>query len=57
MPKFGTRNGWFGGFGAGIWKGYCYIWNQCPWMCLIANVAGKTKMPKCGIKNVLFGYF
>ena len=57
MPKFGTRNGWFGGFGAGIWKGYCYIWNQCPWICLIANVAGKTKMPKCGIKNVLFGYF
>ena len=30
MPKFGTKNAWFGYFWTGIWKQYCHIWNQHP---------------------------
>ena len=57
MPKFGTKNALFAYFWAGIWKQYCHIWNQQPWICLIANFQKKTKMPKFGTKNALFGYF
>ena len=57
MPKCGTRNAWFGYFWAGTWKQYCHIWNQHPWICLIAKFRGKTKMPKFRTKNDLFGYF
>ena len=57
MPKFWTKNAWFGYFGAGIWKQYCHIWNQHPRICLIAKFREKTKMPKFGTKNALFGYF
>ena len=56
MPKFGTRNGWSVCFGARIWKEYFYIWIQHPRICLIPKFRRKAQMPKCGIKNVLFGY-
>ena len=56
MPKFGTRNAWFGHFRAGIWKQYCHISNQHSRICLIAKLRRKTKMPKFGPKNALFGY-
>ena len=37
-------------FLAGIWKYYYHIWNQRPWVCLVAKFSEKTKVPK-------FGYF
>ena len=57
MPKFGTKNAWFGYIGAGRWKWYCCIWNQHPRICVIEKIGEKVKMPKFGTKNVLFGYF
>ena len=57
MPKFGTKNAWFGYFGAGIWKYYCHIWNQHPQICLIAKCTGNTEILKFVTKNALFGYF
>ena len=44
-------------FWAGIWKQYYHIWNQHPRICLIAKFREKTKIPKFGTKNALFGYF
>ena len=41
----------------GILKNYCHIWNQHPWICLIAKFHEKIKIPKIGTKNALFGYF
>ena len=45
----------------------CLIWNQNPWICLIAKFCEETKMPKFGTKkcriwafltkNALFRYF
>ena len=35
----------------------CHIWNQNPWICLIAKYCEIMKMPKFGIKSALFGYF
>ena len=35
----------------------CNIWNQNPWICLIEKYREIMKMPKCGSKNALFGYF
>ena len=52
--KFGTKNAWFGFFGAWIWKYYCYIWNQHPLICLIAKFHIKTKMPKFRIIGIEF---
>ena len=52
MPKFGTKNAWFGYFWAGIWKQYYHIWNEHPRICLIAKFRGKTKMPKFETKNL-----
>ena len=52
MPKFGTKNAWFGYFWAGIWKQYDHIWNEHPRICLIAKFRGKTKMPKFETKNL-----
>ena len=57
MPKFGIKNVWFGYFWTGIWKEYCYIWNQHPRIYLIAKFLEETKMPKFGTKYALFGYF
>ena len=60
--KFETKNAWFYYFGTGILKSYCHIWNQYPWICLIAKFwkkQNKTKQRKhkFGTKNTLFGYF
>ena len=38
-------------------KNYCYIGNQDPRFCLIANFGIKMKILKFGTKNVLFAYF
>ena len=35
----------------------CHIWNQNPWICLIAKYCEIMKMPKFGTKNALFVYF
>ena len=56
MPKFGTQNAWFEYLWAGIWKQHCHIWNQHPWIYVIAKFDGK-KMPKFVTKNALHGYF
>ena len=57
MPKSGTKNAWFGCFGAGTLKQYCHIPNQHPRICLIAKSGEETKMLKFGTKDALFGYF
>ena len=57
MPKFWTKSTLFGYFWAGIWKPYCHIWNQYPWIFLIAKYPEIMKMPKFGTKSALFGYF
>ena len=66
MPKFVTKNVWFGYFSAEVWKIYCHIWNQHPRICLIAKLMEKQKClnlgPKCFIwviltKNALFWCF
>ena len=67
VPKFGTKNALLGIFDQEclIWvflgnnyKGNCsHIWNQHPRFCLIVKFCEKTKIPKFGTKNVLFGYF
>ena len=54
---FGTKNALFEYFSAGIWKWYCHISNQHPRIYLSATFCEKTKTPKFGIKNALFGYF
>ena len=54
MPKFGTKNAWFGFFGQEFENN---IWNQHPRICLIAKFRRKTKMYKFGTKIALFGYF
>ena len=56
MPKFGTKNVWFAYFGAAIWKQYCHIRNYHLPIYLITKFREKTKMPKFGKKNVVFGY-
>ena len=38
-------------------KKLCDIWNQQLQICLLAEFHEKTKMPKNGSKNDLFGYF
>ena len=57
MPKSGTKNAWFGCFGAGTLKQYCHIPNQHPRICLIAKSGEETKTLKFGTKDALFGYF
>ena len=57
MPKFGTKNAWFGYFWTGIWKQFCHIWNQHPQISLIAKFCEKTKEPTFGTKYTLTGYF
>ena len=44
-------------FGLEFQKTYRCIWNQHPRIRLIAKFWEKTKMPKFGTKNALFGYF
>ena len=67
MPIFDIKNAWCGYFWkknalfrcfwARILKNYCHIWYPHPQICLFAKFCEKTKMPKLGTKNVLFGYF
>ena len=57
IPKFGTKNAWFGYFWAGLLENYCHIWNQELRICLIAKFCEEAKKPKLGAKNALFGYF
>ena len=57
MPKFGTKNAVFGYFWARILKiYYCHIWNQHPWIFLIAKYCEIMKMAKFGSKNALIGH-
>ena len=51
------KNTGFGYFWTGSWKLNCHIWNQHPRIFLIAKLCEKTKMPKFGTRNALFGYF
>ena len=54
---FFTKNAWFRYFWGRIFlKNYCYSWNQHPEILLIAKFYEKTKIPKIGNKNALFGY-
>ena len=55
--KCGTKHVIFPYFVAGIWKYYCHIWHQCPWICLLAKFGAKIKILKFGTKNAWFGYF
>ena len=67
MLKFGAKNALFeyfwsempylNIFGLEFKKKKCHIWNQHPWICLIAESREIMKMPKFGTKNALFGYF
>ena len=43
MSKFGTKTALFGHFWASIFKRYCHILNQYPWICLIAKFCKKNK--------------
>ena len=66
-PNLGPKMPFFGIFDQKclIWvfldknfkKDFCHIWNQHPWICIIAKFLEETKMPKFGTKNALFGYF
>ena len=55
MPKFETKNAFFGYFGARILKSYSYIWNQHARTSVIQKIW--QKIPKFGTKNALIGYF
>ena len=57
MPKFGTKNVWFGYFWTGIWKGYSHIWYKDPPICLMATFSEKAEMPKLGTKMPYLGIF
>ena len=57
MPKFGTKNAFFGYFWARILKKLLYYRKSTPLNCLIAKFPGKAKIPTFGTKNALFGYF
>ena len=46
-----------GFFGQELKKKLCQIWNQHNQICLFAKFHEKTKMPKFGTKDSLFGYF
>ena len=43
IPKFGTKNAWFGYFWAGLLENYCHIWNQELRICLIAKFFRRSK--------------
>ena len=57
MAEFGTRNAWFMYFLAGIWKQYCHIWNQHPWIRLVAKFCEKTKCLNLRQKMGYLGIF
>ena len=48
---------YLGIFWTAIWERYRHIWNQCPWIRLIAKFDEKIKILKLGTKNAWFGYF
>ena len=53
MSKFGTKNAWFGYFGAGTWKQCCHIWNQHPRICPLQNFAEKQKWDEKWLISVI----
>ena len=55
--KCGTKHVICPYFVAGIWKYYCHIWHQCPWICLLAMFSAKIKILKFWTKNAWFEYF
>ena len=55
--NLGPKMLYLGIFGLEFKKNYCHIWNQDPWICLIAKYCEIMKMPKFGSKSALFGYF
>ena len=57
LTKFGTKNAISGYFLGKILKSYGHIGNQYPESSLSANCRKKTKTPKFGFQNHLFGYF
>ena len=57
MRVFLTKNVLFEYFWVGIWKQYCHIWNEHPWICLIAKFWEIKKMLKFGTRNALVRYF
>ena len=48
---------YFCNFGLEFEKNCCHIWNQHSQTALIAKYREIIKMPKCGTKNALVGYF
>ena len=48
---------YLGALGLEFKKSYCHVWNQYPWICLIAKYCEIMKMSKFGTKSALFGYF
>ena len=54
---FLTKNVLFMYFQTGIWKKYCHIWYQRPWICLVAKFGANIKILKFETKNAWFGYF
>ena len=52
--KFRTKNIRFPYFEDGIWKWYCHIWNQHPWIFLIPKYWEVINMPKFGTKSVFW---
>ena len=56
MPEFCMKNAFFMYFSSGIWKQFCHIWNQSPWICLTGKYCEITKMLKFGTKIAFFGY-
>ena len=57
IPKYGTKNVWFGYFWARILESYCQVLNQHLRICLIAKFCKETKMLTFRTKNALFQYF
>ena len=57
FSKIGPKTLDFWYFWVGIWRLFCYIWNQSPRNCLIAKFGTKNEKPKYGTKNALFGLF
>ena len=57
MLKFGSKNALLAYFWIGILKSYSRIGYQHHLKCLIAKFYRKTKKPKFGTKEALFGQF
>ena len=51
---FANKNVLFRYFSAGILKNYCYIWNQCPLICLNAKFHARIKILPLELKSVIW---